>query len=161
MPLPPSVVAGIVDPMFARLKECPCAILPIAALLSFVIGPSPSAAYARACDRLTKQRDAKGDADSRRKAPCTRQGAHRHSESDHPPTPKPQSISSFVAPKAAKPSGNPDDDYSPIAAVGDAFSFHPPRQGSDVVREQPRCLSKTHRPAYLAQAPPSPLAQIA
>jgi hypothetical protein len=137
------------------------AALPVAAILSLVCGPSPSAAYAqtgtgRARAHPTKQvgEPARPTCDTA-KPPGKTDNSPIARKVPAPSKPrKPGTSGAFVAPSSAKPSEGKVAQLAPTLAVGNGpvsgLEYLPGPVSTD--RLAPR--SNLHRATYLALAPP-------
>jgi len=134
------------------LTRIPAAVISMAAALSLVSGPSPSAAHADYQARLAKEDAAKqGPVD----AAAPAEGPSTPSKPTDP-SEKRSSLFSFVAPAAAKPADT-DGSGSKTAAT-QPVAPDLPLHVITLSQERPTRVAfrQLHRPAFQANAPPSP-----
>jgi hypothetical protein len=146
-----------------RLNRWLYAVLPAVGILALVCGPSPSAAYAVACDRQVRHSAAQPEGEIKSggcKLPAipvddnTPGGLGDTSKSKPPQQSKPKSLSSFVAPRAAKPSESKPTDLTPAIAAGHPFDSGLRILRTGIVGEGAVSMSGRHKPAYWAHGPP-------
>ncbi|MBN2563043.1 MAG: hypothetical protein JXQ75_19130 [Phycisphaerae bacterium] len=141
--------------MLPGLRHLVLAVLPVTAMLSFVCGPSASAAYAESRARVAREQKAKHEADA------SGQENQDSSRSGQAPQDKPQggskptAAAAFVTLKAAKPASGGASELGQTPTVGETLVFaHQPSLGG-VSHDQIVCVGPLHHPDYQAHAPPA------
>ncbi|MCG8405539.1 MAG: hypothetical protein MI923_10115 [Phycisphaerales bacterium] len=138
-------------PMYSPIRQFCTAVLPVSALLSLVCGPSPSAAYAECRDRVAQDKAEQKNAGGRDK-PVNQDDSRDRSCPE--PVEEQTSLSSFVAPTAAKPT-EAKKTNGPDAFASARVSVYSSRDVSRLCRFNPivaPCPLETS--VYHAHAPP-------
>lgn len=129
------------------------AILPAAALMAIVSGPTPAAASARC-------RAAREEA-AQRKTEASAQGGATATHSEPAPThgrrerDKPNVLTSFVAPILTKPADGGAQRVSLAAAMAEFIGLGSRRVCCEAPSAPVACLQTLHCPSYCPQAPPA------
>ena len=129
------------------------AVLPAAALMAIVSGPTPAAASARC-------RAAQEEA-AQRKTEASAQGASTTTSPEPAPVQgrrerdKPNELTSFVAPILTKPADGGSQRVSLAAAMTEFIGLGSRRTCCNAPSAPVACLQTLHCPSYRAQAPPA------
>jgi len=130
------------------LRQILSGILPLAAVSSLVIGPSPAAVNAGYRHRLDVEEAAS------RSVPAETQTAESPANSPAQPRDDSEPFASFVAPASAKPAQSQWSDTMAAVSGDGAFVAALRCRGRQFRGEQGTAFRGLHRPVYRAHAPP-------